>query len=217
VSNRELRVSSFVLTILVLGAACSSGGTSSDGSTTTLPISGDTTSSSPTTIPEGYAKIASLLLTNVPRGLALQPDKFADTGATNLDKAIQDAVATDAGEVLRRARFVVGYQRSWADADQARQDVVFLYEFASAAGAAQYVTDRVSELETVNADAQLGRFPVLIAGAVGLHSESPNSSFGVVVFSKGVYVVEALSTDASKNDQSLTAAALADAQNQRLP
>ena len=217
-SNRELRVSSFVLATLILGAACSSGGASSDGSsTTTLPISGDTTSSSPTTIPEGYAKIASLLLTNVPRGLPLQPDKFADTGATNLDKAIQDAVATNAGDVLRRARFVVGYQRSWADADQARQDVVFLYEFASAAGAAQYVTDRVSELETVNADAQLAQFPVLIAGAVGLHSESPSSSFAVVVFSKGVYVVEALSTDASKNDQSSTAAALADAQNQRLP
>ena len=64
-SNRELRVSSFVLAILVLGAACSSGGASSGGSsTTTLPISGDTTSSSPTTIPGGYAKIASLLLTN---------------------------------------------------------------------------------------------------------------------------------------------------------
>jgi len=94
---------------------------------------------------------------------------------------------------------------------------VFLYEFSSAAGAARYVPDRVSELETVNADAKLGTFPVLIAGAVGLHSESPTSSFAGVLFSKGVYVVEALSTDASKNDQSLTAAALADAQNQRLP
>jgi len=72
VSNRELRVSSFVLATLILGAACSSGGSSSDGSsTTTLPISGDTTSTTPTTIPEGYAKIASLLLTNVPRGLPL--------------------------------------------------------------------------------------------------------------------------------------------------
>src|SRR5207253_2960176 len=134
--NRELRVSSFVLTILVLsgldlGAACSSGGASSDGSATTLPISGDTTSAPSTTIPEGYAKIASLLLTNVPRGLPLQPDKFADTGATNLDKATQHAITANAGDVLRRAGFVVGYQRSWAAKDQAQQDVLFLYEFAS--------------------------------------------------------------------------------------
>jgi hypothetical protein len=75
----------------------------------------------------------------------------------------------------------------------------------------------VSELEAANAALTIGRFAVLIAGAVGLHSESPDSSFGVVVFSKGVYAVEALSTDASKNDQSLAAAALAGAQNQRLP
>ncbi|MDP9335795.1 MAG: hypothetical protein M3Q30_21160 [Actinomycetota bacterium] len=216
-SNRELRVSSFLLVVLVVGAACSSGSASSGGSSTTSTTAGGTTSSSSSTIPEGFATLAARMLTNVPRGLALQPDKIADTGATNLDKAIQDAVAPNAAEVLRGAGFVAGYQRSWAGADLAQHDVVFLYQFASAAGAARYVTDRVSELEAANAGLTISRFAVLIAGAVGLHSEGPDSSFGVVVFSKGVYAVEALSTDASKDDQSLAAAALAEAQNQRLP
>ncbi len=217
-SNRELRVSSFLLAVLVVGAACSSGSASSpDGSSTTSTTAGGTTSSSSTTIPESYATLAALLLTSVPRGLALQPDKIADTGATNLDKAIQDAVAPNAAQVLRGAGFVGGYQRSWASADLTEHAVVFLYQFASAAGAARYVTDRVSELEAANSGLTISRFPVLIAGALGLHSESPDSSFGVVVFPKGVYAVEALSTDASKDDQSLAAAALAEAQNQRLP
>jgi hypothetical protein len=223
VSKRELRVPAFLLVALV-GAACSSGGASSGESSTTTStavggttISSSSSSSSTTTIPSGYATLASLLLTNVPRGLTLQPDKIADTGATNIDKAIQDAVAPNAAQVLRGAGFTAGYQRSWASADLAQHDVIFLYQFASAAGAARYATDRVSELEAANAALTIGRFAVLIAGAVGLHSESPDSSFGVVVFSKGVYAVEALSTDASKNDQSLAAAALAGAQNQRLP
>jgi hypothetical protein len=218
VSNRELRVSSFLVAILVFGAGCSSGSGSSPGaSSTTVTIPGGTTSSSSTTVPADYAALAALLLTNVPRGLALQPDKVADTGATNLDKAIQDAVAPNAAEVLRRAGFLAGYQRSWADADQLQHDDVFLYRFARAVGASQYVTDRISELEALNAGLKISRFPVLIAGAVGLHSESATSSFGVVVFSKGVYAVEALSTAASTQDQSLVAAALAEAQNQRLP
>jgi hypothetical protein len=220
VSNRELRVPAFLLAVLVVGAACSSGSASSgDSSTTTSTTARVTTnsSSSTTTTPEGYATLAALLLTNVPRGLTLQPDKIADTGATNIDKAIQDAVAPNAAQVLRGAGFTAGYQRSWASADLAQHDVVFLYQFASAAGATRYVTDRVSELEAANAGLTISRFPVLIAGAIGLHSESPDSSFAVVVFSKGVYVAEALSTDASKNDQSLAAAALAEAQNLRLP
>jgi hypothetical protein len=182
-----------------------------------VTTAGGTTSSTSTTVPEGYAELAALLLTSVPRNLELQPDKVADTGATNLDKAIQDAVSPNAAEALRKARFVAGYQRAWADADHVQQDVVFLYQFASAAGAAQYVTDRVSELEAVNADLKISRFPVLIAGAVGLHAESASSSFAVVVFAKGALVVEALSTEGSKNDQSSNAAALADAQQKRLP
>jgi hypothetical protein len=147
----------------------------------------------------------------------LQPDGVADTGATNLAKAIQDNVAANAGEVLKHAGFVAGYQRAWAQTDQARQNVVFLYQFATAAGAAEYAMNRVRQLEQVNAQGTLSRFPVLIAGAVGVRSESPTASFGAVVFSKGVFAVEAVATDSSQSDQSLVAAALAAAQDQRLP
>src|SRR5439155_11942547 len=104
VSNRELRVPAFLLAALVVGVACSSGSASSGGSSTTTSttVGGPTSSlSSTTTIPEGYATLAALLLTNVPRGLTLQPDKIGDTGATNLDKAIQHAVAPNEAQVLK--------------------------------------------------------------------------------------------------------------------
>ena len=228
VSNREPRVFSIAVAVLVVGAACSSGGSSAKtppgvsstsatpgGSTT--PATGAATSSPTSTPAQAYAAIGALLLTTVPSGLALQPDGVADTGATNLAKAIQDNVAANAGEVLKHAGFVAGYQRAWAQTDQARQNVVFLYQFATAAGAAEYAMNRVLELEQVNAQATMSRFPVLITGAVGLRSESAASSFGAVMFSKGVFAVEAVATDGSKSDQSLVAAALAAAQYQRLP
>jgi hypothetical protein len=207
---------------LVLAAACSSGGSSakpppSGSSTSAAPIGGPSTSSPTSTPAQAYATIAALLLTSAPSGLALQPDGVADTGATNLAKAIQDNVAANAGEVLKHAGFVAGYQRAWAQADQARQNLVFLYQFATAAGAAEYATNRVRELEQVNAQATITTFPVLIAGAVGVRSESATASFGAVVLSKGVFAVEAVATDASMSDQSLVAAALAAAQYQRLP
>jgi hypothetical protein len=227
-----------LVVFVVAGSACSSSGSGGDssestvtdgsviGTTTTLEATSTTPSSSAgtttTTIDPDYAALAKLLPTNVPSGLPLQPDRLADTGATNLAKAIQDDVSNDAGGLLRSAGFVIGYQRAWADSNAIRQNTLFLYQFKTAAGAAQYSAGRASTLESENspiadAGAPIARFPVLIPGAIGLHSESTQSSFGAVVFSKGVYSVVALVTDAGKVDQSANAAALAAAQNLLIP
>jgi hypothetical protein len=117
---------------------------------------------------------------------------------------------------------VIGYQRAWSDADGVEQNTLFLYQFKTAAGAAQYASSRVTALESQNsagasAGGPVGRFPVLIAGAVGLHSESEQASFGAVVFTKGVYSVVAETTDAGRVNQSANASALAAAQNLLIP
>jgi hypothetical protein len=227
-----------LVVFVVAGSACSSSGSGGDssestvtdgsviGTTTTSEATSSTPSSSAgtttTTIGADYVALAKLLPTNVPSGLPLQSDRLADTGATNLAKAIQDDVSNDAGGLLRGAGFVIGYQRAWADSNAVRQNTLFLYQFKTAAGAAQYAAGRASALESENspiadAGAPIARFPVLIPGAIGLHSESTKSSFGAVVFSKGVYSVVALVTDAGMVDQSANAAALAAAQNLLLP
>jgi hypothetical protein len=232
VSDRGLRVSSVVFA-LVLGAACSSSGSNAkappDASSTTIvsvggttaPGTGTTTGSSTTPSSSTFGNhgdptVAALLLTDVPSGFARQPDSVADTGPTNLTKAIQDEVAANAAQVLRQTGFVSGYQRAWADAGQVRQDIIFLYRFATAAGAAQYANNRAAEVRFQSVGA-INAFAVFLPSGIGLHSETPESSFAAVTFSKGVYAVEALSTNGVKEDQSPAAAALANAQFQRLP
>ncbi|MDQ1475825.1 MAG: hypothetical protein QOE62_1054 [Actinomycetota bacterium] len=238
--NRGLRhlASALALCVLgVVGAACSSGGASGGSSDSTVndgSVIGTTTDSSATTttpsssapttttIDPNYATLAALLPTNVPSGLPLQPDRLADTGATNLSKAIQDDVSADAGSTLRSAGFVIGYQRAWTNSAAVKQNTLFVYKFKTAAGAAQYASSRAAALESENSPnavegGSIGHFPVLIPGAVGLHSEGTQSSFGAVVFSKGVYSVVAVATDAGNVDQSGNAAALAAAQNLILP
>lgn len=193
--------------------------TGSSTSTTTPASSSSTVpASTTTTIVAGYAALAALLPTDVPSGFLLQPDRLADTGATNLAKAAQDDVAPGALQVLKQAGFVSGYQRAWADADAVNQNTLFLYQFTTAAGATQYALSKATELESVNNEpgAPISRFPVLISGAAGLRSKSANASFAAVVFSKGVYAVVAVSTGTGNVDQSAAAAALAAAQMLRL-
>jgi hypothetical protein len=236
-SNRGLRAVSFVAALLIVGAACSSGGskgpsadsttiasstpTSTQPGSTTIPVTtpttGATSSSTPTTVAAAYNVIAGLTIVNVPSGFVLQPDRLADTGATNLAKAIQDSAAGNAPAVLRQAGFTVGYQRAWVAPGGDRQNAIFLYQFATAAGASQYTADRVAEIQATLDPGLIKNFPVLIQGAVGVHNESATSSFAAVVVAKGVYSIEAVATAGTKDDQSLDATALADAQYKRLP
>ena len=236
--TRTARVSLSVSVVVVLGAACSSGGsgakTAPDSSSTTVPGGGSTTSAGATTAPgasttssqpslptttvvPGFETLAGLLLTTVPARFALLPDRVADTGPTNLAKAIEDEVAPHAADVLRTTGFVRGYQRAWSDAAAERQDTVFLYQFATAAGATQYAANRAGEIVALGARGPIKTFAVLLPGAIGLHSETVDSSFAVVTVAKGVYAIQATVTDGTNKDQSLDASALAAAQFQRLP
>jgi hypothetical protein len=227
VSDRGLRVTSFMVFALVLGAACSSSGSNANATDassttvtsvggTTVPGTGTTTTSSTSPSNHGDPTVAALILTDVPSGFAQQPDSVADTGPTNLAKAVQDEVAANAAQVLRQTGFVSGYQRAWADAGQVRQDIIFLYRFATADGAAQYARNRAAEVRFQSVG-PINAFAVFLPSGIGLHSETADSSFAAVTFAKGVYAVEALSTNGVKEDQSVAAAALANAQFQRLP
>jgi hypothetical protein len=224
-----------IVVVSVLLTACSSGGSNGEpdpflatsttvpgGSTvsttaTTTTASTSSTSTTPSTIASAYASIAALMLTDAPSGFLIQPDRVADTGATNLAKALQDDVSRDAGNVLRGAGFVRGYQRAWVDATGVRQNVVYLYEFATPQGAASYAAHRSATIASLPSRGPVKEFPAFLAGAVGWHSESAVSSFGAVVVPKGVYYVEATSSDGAKVDQSNFAIMLADAQLKRLP
>ena len=211
---------------MLSGSACSTGGSGSNGAadrTTTSVGQGISTTvestvvSSSTAIPGGDPALESLILTTVPSGLQRQPDNVADSGPVDLAKAIQDEVASDAAETLRTAGFLSGYQRTWADATQLEENVVFLYRFASATGAARYASHRLSEFATSSTGTSFTPFLVFLPSAGGLQVEGPTSSVAVVVFSKGVYSVEAVSTSGTHSDQSPIAAALAVAQYRRIP
>jgi hypothetical protein len=228
---RALRRCSVGLTLIVLIGACSSGGSKKDASTTSLPAAttpdGSTIAPADTTTTElgatttttiaGDAALAGFLLKTVPSGYAKLPDRLSDSGPTNLAKAIRDEASQGGAAQLRQSGFVSGYQRVWAIGDGATQNVIFLYRFATPAGAAAYALNRAKELNAAPSNGPIVRFAPPMPGSIGLHSESPTLSFSAVVFSKGLYSVQAVSSDAAKIDQSLAAVALGQAQYDRLP
>jgi hypothetical protein len=225
VSHRVPRVVSVVLALAVFAAACSSGGSKGADSTTTtttndLALLTTTSGGLPTTTIAGDPTLAVLLLQDAPSGFLKVPDKLADSGPTNLAKAINDEGSADGGRYLQQTGFVSGYQRVWSSSDSVRQNVIFLYRFKTAEGAAQYATNRASELQsfgTVDGAPPITTFNVPMPGGVGLHSEFASLSFGAVVFSKGVYSVQAVSTDGANVDQTVGVVAIAQAQFDRLP
>ena len=114
------------------------------GTTTTLEATSTTPSSSAgtttTTIDPAYAAVVKLLPTNVPSGLALQPDRLADTGATNLAKAIQDD-GRRRGPVCSEARRLrrSGTSDRGPTPMRSAQNDVCSSTSSTAAGAATYV------------------------------------------------------------------------------
>ena len=227
-SVRRPRVAFAALAVLVIATACSSGGSNGAGSDSTAtssdaPTSSTTTSTflsdatSSTTPIASDPLVAGLILKTVPSGLSMVPDLVSDSGPTNLAKAQRDE-ASDGGRVqLTLSKFVAGYQREWASLDGSEQNTIFLYRFATAAGAAAYALNRARELNAFPSDGPIKTFNVPMPGGVGLHSESKSNSFGAVVYSKGLYSVQAVSTDGIDADQSLAAVTLAQAQFALLP
>jgi hypothetical protein len=221
VSHRVPRVLALLLAPAVFVAACSSGGSGTTAPTTsssdTVGLSTTTAGASTTTTVAADPTLEVLLLQTVPSALVKQPDQISDSGPTNLAKAVRDEASAGGAQLLSQAGFVSGYQRVWASGDSVRQNTIFLYRFKTPQGAAEYATNRASELNAFGSNAPIASFNVPMPGGVGLHSESSTLSFGAVVFSKGNYSVQAVSTDGAQADQSVAVVALAQAQFDRLP
>ena len=212
--------------LLVLACGCSSASGKPKPTTTTAATTTTTTTTtttlpvpSTTTVPPPGPSLRSLMPTEVPSGFPRKPDSAADTGPTDLKKAAADDVLSpDARQALSTARFVRGYQRQWATADAVGQNFIFLYQFATPAGASSYVLHWRDAILAGNTGPTPVPFsPLNIPGALGLRAFNVDGSSGVVLFAKGPYVVQALVTGGANMDQSLAASALALAQYARLP
>jgi hypothetical protein len=224
----------FGCAFVVLGVACSGSDGSSKASPTTAAAPKTSTSRVRTTTttaptrtttapPDG---LATLILSEVPGGFKLQPDDVADTGPTKLAKAALDDVGCnlgcDAREELTSAGFVDGYQRQWTNIDAAgsaiNQDFVYLYEFRTPAGAAQYAQHWRETLLSTNQGPGLQSFtPAFIPGAIGLRVADKFGSTGVALFTKGPYAVRAIVNGGPNIDQSGPATQLASEQYTSLP
>jgi hypothetical protein len=159
------------------------------------------------------------MLTVAPSGFVLQPDSVGDTGPSNLAKAARDDGRPGASAALKRAGFVRGFQRLWIKASAADENILFLYQFRSKAGATGYA----QRAHTTFQRGSRGQHPVAFAvagipGAVGF--EGPLASGGmaaIIVFQHGVYLVVAVADAGSGADETGAVQELALAQYSRLP
>jgi len=215
--------------LLVLACGCSSGSGKSAPNPTVAPTStaSTTTSSAPTTtsttttLPAGPS-VASLILVTAPDPFVREPDSAADTGPTDLTKAATDDVLSpDAHDALVNAGFVRGYQRQWASNNDVSQNLfVFLYEFATPAGAQTYVQHwRGAILGGANAQgvAVPAPFTPIVPGSFGLAAKDATGASAIVLYAKGNFAVQVSVTGDPTADLTAPANAAALAQYQLLP
>lgn len=108
--------------------------------------------------PSSPTALEALLIADVPRGFVREPDSVGDTGPSDLAKAIRDEDSPNAARVLKHDRFLRGYQRLWMNAGQ-DQIIVFLYQFATPAGAVGFYRYSVRQ-EAARAPSTIVRFTV---------------------------------------------------------
>ena len=160
--------------------------------------------------------IVKIAPSNFPR----KADSFADTGPVDLDKAVLDDALTgesDARQALLAAGFLRGYQRQWSTEDGVGQNFVFVYQFATPEGAASYLVHWQAVAFGGPTRGALVPFTPILPGAIGLKGNDARGSSGAVLFSKGPYAVQAVSTGKSGIDQALPTGELAFAQYALLP
>lgn len=189
----------------LLTAACSSGGDSgridptTKGTvrprlTTTVPA----TATSVIASPEATA-LEKLLSDRVPAGFRLTTFDVGDTGPSDLEKAIRDDGRDDAREMLTRARFVAGFQHLWVNDDGA-EVIQFLYQFGDEQGAIAYADRSRAELEAQLAAASPQPFDAGVPGATALSAQNEDRAAAVVLFAKGPYFVQLVSSGAAGDD-----------------
>jgi hypothetical protein len=137
--------------------------------------------------------LEDLLITSVPEGFVQIDDDVADTGPSDLAKAVRDDGGPDAEAVLTDAGFVGGYQRSWQTEDASGLIIVFLYQFSDASGASSY-GDRM--IETFDNDPTFEAVPFDVDGIPDVAARSltnlaaDGGLASSVVFTKNGYLVQ---------------------------
>jgi len=214
--------------VAVVVAGCSSGSGKAEPTTTVKAPASTTppttrapvTTSTSTTTPVPGPLLVTLILEDVPSGYPQQPDVLAATGPTDLEKAVLEDPLNDENEarqLLVTAGFLRGYQRQWSTENVVGQNFIYLYQFATPAGATSYLSHwRAAAIADVASAAPVPFTPA-VPGSTGLLSRSERASSGVVLFAKGPYAVQAVVTGGPGVDESSRTTELAFAQYARLP
>ena len=211
--------------LIVLACGCSSGTPKTAPTTTVKPPAPTstrppTTSAPKTTTTFAGPPLAPLVLKDAPSGYPRRADSLADTGPTDLEKAVLDDPLNDpkdARQTLRAAGFLRGYQRQWSTSDTIGQNFIFVYQFATPAGALSYLSHWRTAVIADASGAPPVPFTPLVPGAIGLESRTSRASSGVALFAKGVFAVQAVATGGPGLDPRPPTNSLALAQYALLP
>ena len=179
----RLPVPAAVLSVVLLLGACASQSSDSLGITTT---SVSTTEPTPKPEPEPGTCTADDLegaalepaMLDERAGFSLQSDEVADTGPSDLAKAIRDDEQPDAATVLADLGFRRGYQRYWTNR-AGNELVAFVYEFCDAESAAAY-GERVFQIVP-------GLEPFEVVGAPGARGMSGSNGGALVAYATATY------------------------------
>ena len=144
-----------------------------------------------------FSPLEALLVNSLPDGYVQVDDVEADTGPSNLSKAVSDDGGVDGEAVLIGAGFMNGHQRLWQNGDQTSTVYIRLYEFSNANGAATY---RDREIEYLDNDDVHEAVPFEVAGILDASGRSladmtvREGRPSVVLFSKDSYFVQIVVT-----------------------
>lgn len=198
-------------------AATSGGETTTATAVQTSPPTDDTVGV--TDAASAAESLENLLITSLPEGFVQIDDDIADTGPSDLAKAVRDDGGADAEAVLTDAGFVSGYQRSWQTEDESGLIIVFLYEFSDAGGAASY-GDRT--IETFDNEPTFEAVPFDVDGIPDVAARSltnlaaDGGLASSVVFTKNGYLVQIVVLGPTDSDNQALAGQLALDQYNRL-
>lgn len=212
----RLRWAALALLATLPLAACG-GGNDGEPSTAEGQVETSTTFKAPSVkVAKTYEELAKALKITAPEGYLLQPDHVGDTGPTDIVKASRDDGGNDAQDFLTRTGFLRGYQRQWMRST-GDDFVVYLYQFASNAGAVEYTNRLTTEATTATAGVTIERFGVPgIDGAVGVNASDATFASSSVTFVKGPYSVQIIVNAKKLTGLPSLAAALAEEQYSRL-
>ena len=209
-----------VLVVIPLSlVACSDGGGDTSSSATTSPTSSP---SSITTSPAAVTTVAeqpavdleALLSRRVPSGFRLTSFDEGDTGPSDLEKAVRDDELPDAREVLTRAGFVAGFQHLWVNSSD-DEIILFLYLFRDNAGAVQYRDRTLADIRT-GLTADVSAFDAGVPDSAAFEGSDEETAGAVVLFVKGPYVMQIVSSAKQGEDVVARITPLAKEQYSRL-